>query len=231
MPTKIPTRWLKTPPMVWKLWQSGSLPATTLESFHAEVTEDARSAVELLGHLVSCAGVLDTVIQCEPCPTALRDLAQASRLSFRAWVPPAVPLRRPLADLDLSTRDAGPQEGIEYSWQRRLSEGSTMSPADLQILRAQLVSAIKGQEAAERQLALVRADADHLRVVLETERAEAREDFRLMRGAAGTMREGAAGVRLLGSLLDRARNWVQDPVLRAEITAHCPPKPRTEADQ
>jgi hypothetical protein len=206
MPTELPTRWLKTQPMVWNLWQSGSLPAATLESDHAEITEDARAAVELLSHLVVCAGVLDSTIEAESCPVLLRDLAQAARRSFRAWVPIPVSLslRPALADI---------------------------TPAALDILRAELRDAILGQEAAERQLALVQADANHLRAVLEAEHKGAREDFRLMRQAAGTMADGAVTVRLLGSLLDRARNWVQDPVLRAEITRHCPPKPRTEADQ
>jgi hypothetical protein len=169
-----PTRWLKTSPMIWELWQSGSLPAATLESDHAEITEDARAAVELLSHLVVCAGVLDSTIEAESCPVLLRDLAQAARRSFQAWVPIPVSLEQRPALADIT-------------------------PAALDILRAELRDAILGQEAAERQLALAQADANHLRVTLV-------------------------------SLLDRARNWVQDPELRAEITKHCPPTPRTEAD-
>lgn len=205
MPTEICSRWLKTPPMVWDLWQSGSLPAATLESDHAEITEDARSAVELLNHLVVCAGVLDTAIEAESCPVLLRDLAQAARRSFRAWVP------------------------IPVSLQQRPALAE-ITPDGLEILRHELRMAIIAGEKAEEQLRLSRLDADHLRAVLENERKEAREDFRIMRHAAGTMAAGTEGFNLLGSLLDRARNWVQDPVLRAEITKHCPPTPRTEAD-
>jgi hypothetical protein len=205
MPTQIATRWLKTDPRTWNLWPTGTLPLAQIENFGDEFVEDARSALDLLNHLVVCAGVLDSAIEAESCPVLLRDLAQAARRSFRAWVPIPVSLEQRLRLPDITTED-------------------------LEILRAQLREAIIAQEKAESCLLLARGDAEHLRLTLAHEREEAREDFRLMRGAAGTMRDGAVGVRLLGSLLDRARNWVQDPVLRAEITKHCPPTPRTEAD-
>lgn len=54
-----------------------------------------------------------------------------------------------------------------------------------------------------RQIAAARQGIKHLGAVVDTSFAE------------------------LLSLLDRARNWVQDPVLRAEITRIIPPKPRT----
>jgi hypothetical protein len=93
---------------------------------------------------------------------------------------------------------------------------ANITPDGLEILRHELRVAIIAGEKAKESLRLARLDSDHFRVMLEHERAEARKL--------------AEDVRLLGSLIDRARNWVQDPELRAEITKHCPPKPRTESD-
>jgi hypothetical protein len=205
MRTENPTRWLKTHPMIWDLWQSGSLPAATLESDHAEITEDARAAVDLLNLLVETAPLLDAVAAGR-LASNLATRAREVRAHMAPWIPIPACLQQQRPATDPITEDG------------------------LEILRHQLRMAIIAGEKAEEQLRLARLDADHLRLTLAHERAEAHEDFRLMRHAAGTMVEGKDAVVYLCSLLDRARNWVQDPELRAQITKHCPPAPRTEAD-
>jgi hypothetical protein len=129
---------------------------------------------------------------------------------------------------------AGPQEGIVYDWQRRQVTGANISAADLQILRMQLLEAIKGQEKAEAELVQIKRDIEA--------KHESGFGFRCddddcschdtplipmidFHGVTYTVEP--VNLRAILELLDAARNWVQDDELRARITAVCPPKPRT----
>lgn len=220
-----PTRTLETDPR-WLAAATDEIAASGHVVFEPlPFLRDAKAAHQLLYLVVLSACLLDRIAEDPDVDPSLQIDAAGLRQAMSPWIP--------LPEAQAPSISLNAWIGRVVAIQREVFGVSLPpeAPSSVTILNNALVEVETERDALARYLRLAQADADHLRVLLENEKREAAVDLEHMRSATATMRWGADGVRLLGSLLDRARNWVQDPELRAEIEKHCPPTPRTEADR